>query len=273
MTIRRLLRAAGGLLLAAASLLTQAAEPGADRTLAGDAACTRCHDQSESRPVLSVYRTPHGAKADGRTPGCQTCHGASSAHIRNEADQDPRPATDISFTRGGSSPAQQARACLGCHKGGQRGHWDGSAHQGADLPCSACHTVHAPHDRVLSRNTQGEVCFACHKSERAQTHRVSTHALGAGKMGCADCHNPHGSNSAPLLKVRCPLLCQGCHSGDHAAQVNSAANLSGGGITTARGALPLAGAAPRAQLGGRSCQACHMQTQGSSHPAGAKLLR
>ena len=318
MTIQRLLRAAGGLLLAAASFFAQAAEP-ADRTLAGDAACTRCHDQSESKPVLSVYRTPHGAKADGRTPGCQTCHGASTAHIRNEKDQDPRPATDISFSRGGSSAAQQSQACIGCHKGGQRGHWDGSAHQGADVPCAACHTVHAPHDRVLSRNTQGEVCFACHKSERAQTHRVSTHALGAGKMACADCHNPHGStgpklmkkgtvnetctschaekrgpflwehepvteacthchtphgsNNTPLLKVRTPVLCQGCHSGDHAAQVNSAANLQGGGITTARGAQPLAGAAARAQLGGRNCQACHMQTHGSNHPAGAKLLR
>lgn len=314
--MRCLLRVAGLLLPALFALHVQAAEP--DRSLAGDAACTRCHDQSESKPVLAVYRTPHGAKADGRTPGCQTCHGASTAHIRNEKDQDPRPATDVPFGRGAGAVAQ-TQACIGCHKGGQRGHWEGSAHQNADVPCAACHTVHAPRDQVLVRATQPQVCFTCHQSERAQTHRVSTHPLAAGKMGCADCHNPHGSsgpklmkkgtvsetcsschadkrgpflwehepvteactnchtphgsNSAPLLKVRTPQLCQSCHSGDHAAQVNSAANLQAGAITTARGAFPLAQAAPRAQLGGRNCQACHMQTHGSNHPAGAKLLR
>ena len=55
--------------------------------------------------------------------------------------------------------------------------------------------------------------------------------------------------------------------------MNSAANLQRGGITTANGANPLANAAARAQLGGRNCQACHFQTHGSNHPAGAKLLR
>ena len=171
----------------------------------------------------------------------------------------------------------------------------------------------------MNKATQQEACFSCHKSERAQTHRISTHPLAAGLMGCSDCHNPHGStgpalmrkasvnetcwqchadkrgpflwehepvtescanchtphgsNTAPLLKARLPFLCQACHSGDHGAQVNSGANLQRGAVTTAGGALPLANAAARAQLGGRACQACHFQTHGSNHPAGAKLLR
>jgi len=90
---------------------------------------------------------------------------------------------------------------------------------------------------------------------------------------CSNCHTPHGSNNTPLLKARTPYLCQSCHSGDHAAQVNSGANLQSGGVTTANGAFPLANAAARAQLGGRNCQACHFQTHGSNHPAGAKFLR
>ena len=47
--------------------------------------------------------------------------------------------------------------------------------------------------RVLNKVTQPEVCFACHKTQRAQIHQISTHPILAGKMACSDCHNPHGS--------------------------------------------------------------------------------
>jgi DmsE family decaheme c-type cytochrome len=231
-----------------------------------------------------------------------------------------RPPVDIAYNaRHGSAHAIETQTCLACHQNGQRSHWQGSAHETAAVPCASCHAVHVRQDRVMSKAAQPEVCFACHKSERAQTHRVSTHPVAAGKMTCSDCHNPHGStgpalmkkasvnetcwschadkrgpflwehepvteactschtphgsNNAPLLKTRMPYLCQSCHTGDHAAQVNSGANLQAGALTTALGALPLASAPGRAQMAGRSCQACHFQTHGSNHPAGAKLTR
>jgi DmsE family decaheme c-type cytochrome len=291
----------------------------ADRTLEGDKVCTSCHDESENKPVLSIYKTRHGVKADARTPGCQSCHGASTAHVKNTTGASTRPAPDISFGTKGASAEQQQQACLTCHKSGQRLHWSSSQHDAAGLTCNSCHAVHTHQDRVLTKTQQQEVCFACHKSERAQTHRLSTHPLAAGKMSCSDCHNPHGSigpklmrkdsinetcaschaekrgpflwehepatescanchtphgsNNAPLLKARAPWLCQSCHSGDHGAQVNSGANLQNGGVTTANGTQPLAGAAVRAQMGGRACLNCHMQVHGSNHPAGAKFQR
>jgi DmsE family decaheme c-type cytochrome len=297
-----------------------ATELAADRTLAGDAVCTRCHDQGEAKPVLSIYQTRHGVKADSRTPGCQNCHGPSVAHVKNEGGAEPRAAVDTSFGSKVATPiAAQGKVCLSCHNNSQRAHWSGSQHQSSGTTCSNCHSVHVKQDPVMAKSTQGEVCFACHKSERAQTHRISTHPLADGKMACSDCHNPHGStgpslmrkgtvtetcaschaekrgpflwehepvseactnchtphgsNITPLLKARAPWLCQSCHSGDHAAQVNSAANLQSGGVTTANGNLPLASAPARAQLAGKACQACHFQTHGSNHPAGAKLLR
>jgi DmsE family decaheme c-type cytochrome len=295
-------------------------DPTADRSLAGDAVCTRCHDQGDAKPVLSIYQTRHGVKADTRTPGCLSCHGPSVAHVKNEAGLDTRPAVDISFGTGvTTSRAIQVETCLACHRNGQRGHWDGSQHEAAGVACSTCHAVHVAKDRLFSRATQSEVCFACHKSERAQTHRISSHPLAAGKMACSDCHNPHGStgptlmrggsvnetcvschaekrgpflwehvpvteactnchtphgsNISPLLKQRTPFLCQSCHSGDHAGQINSAANLSSGAVTTVNGTAPLANSPGRAQLAGRNCQNCHMLTHGSNHPAGAKLTR
>src|SRR5882757_10988931 len=99
----------------------------ADRSLKGDAACTRCHDETESNPILSIYKTPHGVKADARTPGCQSCHGASEAHIKNAQGSSTRPLVDINFGARSETPVEaQAGTCLGCHKSGLRMHWAGS---------------------------------------------------------------------------------------------------------------------------------------------------
>jgi len=302
------------------------APPSTTERLKQDAVCTRCHDESETKPVLSIYQSKHGNRADAGAPRCTSCHGTSAQHVQGGkgAGSASRPATDVRFKAKGavytpSEVAEQAGACLACHKDGKRTHWDGSQHQSRDVACSSCHSLHKPHDPVMNRSSQQEVCFGCHKTQRAQTHRVSTHPLADGKMGCSDCHNPHGStgpkllaknsvnetcytchaerrgpflwehgpvtddcsnchtphgsNNAPLLKARAPWLCQECHSGDHAAQVNSGANLQGGKLTTANGNNPLANAASRAQMAGRACLSCHVLVHGSNHPAGAKFQR
>jgi DmsE family decaheme c-type cytochrome len=289
-----------------------------------DAVCTRCHDETESKPILALYQTRHGVRGDARTPGCTSCHGASEKHVKGDPNQKGRAQPDVVFSGKNSgyeaSPAHdQAGACLTCHKGGKRQHWEGSEHQNQDMGCPACHKVHAVKDPVLSKATQPEVCETCHKEQRAQLHRLSVHPVEAGKMSCSDCHNPHGSTTQKmlvknsvnetcytchaekrgpflwehgpvtddctnchtphgstqpaLLKARAPYLCQECHSGDHGNQVNSAANLSGGAVTTANGNNPLANAAARAQVAGRGCLNCHVLVHGSNHPAGSKFQR
>jgi predicted CXXCH cytochrome family protein len=88
-----------------------------------------------------------------------------------------------------------------------------------------------------------------------------------------NCHTPHGSTNPTLLKSRVPFLCQDCHSGDHAAAINSGANLQNGNVTTINGALPLANTAARIQSTGRACLQCHVLIHGSNHPAGSKFQR
>ncbi len=52
-----------------------------DLVLKGDAQCTRCHDAGDDYPVLAIGKTRHGTTADGRTPTCTSCHGASETHV------------------------------------------------------------------------------------------------------------------------------------------------------------------------------------------------
>ena len=217
-----------------------ASAPRPDMVLKGDAVCTRCHDESEPYPVLSIAKTRHGTVADGRVPTCTSCHGESKSHVENlrkEGEKD-RPKPDRTFEgplRGLGSArgvayvppttfppavgqrstvpvAERNAPCLTCHQGGTRVHWQGSVHETRDVACTSCHQLHVQHDRVRDRLTQSDVCFMCHKEQRAQINRMSRHPILEGKVGCSDCHNPHGTAGVKLL-VRDSVVdtCYTCH--------------------------------------------------------------
>src|SRR5512142_3558268 len=115
--------AASSLLFGAvAADVAAATDATAGAALSRDALCTACHDQSWPQPVLSVYQTPHGNRADARAPSCQSCHGESEAHRNDPAGAHP----DMVFAIASKnvSPAdQRSGVCLGCHQAGLRMHW------------------------------------------------------------------------------------------------------------------------------------------------------
>jgi len=212
------------------------AAPAKDIVLKGDAVCTRCHDESEAYPVLSIGKTRHGTVADSRTPTCSSCHGDSRNHAENnrKPGDSVRPKPDRTFSgpllaapaadrvdryfgqagKRTGTPAEERNApCLGCHEGGKRTHWSGSAHESRDVACTSCHQMHTQRDKVRDRTTQPEVCFACHKEQRVQVARVSHHPVKEGKVACSDCHNPHGTAGVKLL-VRDSVVdtCYTCHA-------------------------------------------------------------
>jgi DmsE family decaheme c-type cytochrome len=200
-----------------------------DVVLRGDAACTRCHDEDQAYPVLRIGKTRHGVTADKRTPTCTSCHGESIEHALKKKDPN-RPRPDITYSdmrtavpgeeraknslRYPPSPAAQRNAtCLACHQGSKRMFWDSSTHANRDVACSNCHQVHTAHDRVRDKQTQTELCFSCHKQQRAQMHRPSHHPVPEGLMGCSDCHNPHGSaGTKQLAKDSVNETCYQCHT-------------------------------------------------------------
>lgn len=197
-----------------------------DLILRGDAKCTTCHDENDDPnpskidqrhpSVLAMAATKHGVKADGRTPTCTSCHGDSEKHIKSAGSGGKgKPVMpDVTYRSNTENTAsERAGRCLTCHEGDKRTHWAGSQHESRDIACTNCHNMHTKNDKVMSKQTQAEVCFACHKTERALTHRMSTHPLDAGKMSCSDCHNPHGSNG-PKLMVKTTIVetCLTCHT-------------------------------------------------------------
>jgi DmsE family decaheme c-type cytochrome len=197
-------------------------EPAAakDIVLKGDAKCTGCHDESDVRKptmldlhpqVLTIGKSRHGTVADGRTPSCTDCHGPSEDHLNYKGSAKP-PKPDVVFGRLTQTPAETRSAkCLACHQGGNRMGWQSSTHSSRDLACTSCHQIHTGHDRVRDKVTQTEICFGCHKEQRAQMSRDSHHPVPEGKMGCSSCHNVHGDNPKQLIKGSTNETCYTCH--------------------------------------------------------------
>ena len=182
-----------------------------------DSTCVTCHESTGT--VMAIYQTRHGNKADSRTPGCQSCHGESAAHIEDQ--KNPPDVVFAAKSKKRSAASARNASCLSCHDSAvmPRANWLGSQHETRGIGCSDCHTVHAASQKVLAKATQAEVCYTCHKAQRAQARRISSHPLAAtgvatsAAMTCSSCHNPHGSNGPSLLKkTSVNDTCYTCHA-------------------------------------------------------------
>jgi DmsE family decaheme c-type cytochrome len=273
--------------------------------------CTKCHDETEKYPVLSIFKSKHAVMADTRTPfadqACVTCHGRSEEHLEKPAEGEPRAPADIGFGRRAATPAlEQDTVCLRCHEGGRRMYWRGSAHEFQGVACASCHTVHTGQDPVLATAMQPEACFACHTDQRAQILRPSSHPIREGKVACSDCHDPHGSTGPKLLtkgtvnetcytchaEKRGPFLwehapvredctlCHTPHGSVHAPLLKNRGpwlcqqcHLAQFHPSTAYSGTGLPGGAPAQQLLAKNCMNCHSQVHGSNHPSGVRKTR
>jgi DmsE family decaheme c-type cytochrome len=171
------------------------------------AVCLGCHEEHQQQ----MARSAHSVAADARTPTCVSCHGASEKHAGDPAEVKP----DRHFKgKAALSAADASASCLNCHeKDARRALWATSAHPAADVGCTSCHKVHVNSDRALAKRTQADVCYACHKEQRAHANRPSRHPVAEGKMTCSDCHSVHGSAGPKLVKRDSTNdTCYACHA-------------------------------------------------------------
>jgi DmsE family decaheme c-type cytochrome len=274
-----------------------------------------CHDPDSDTATFttaSVFKSKHGRRADAHSPfgpggmQCEACHGPGANHSIKDSKKIPT----INSQKANSfmTPAQRNEACLACHKGSARNAWHSGAHGQADLACASCHQIHTGSDKVMAKATEAEVCFKCHKQQRAELNKASAHPVRQGRMACSDCHNPHGSNAVamlnqptlnqtcfnchaekrgPVLWEHAPVaedcaLCHKSHGSVRAGLLTKAAPLLCQDCHTVAGhpsvprtasGLPGGGSGGAIFITAGSCLNCHTQVHGSNHPAGAKLMR
>lgn len=274
----------------------------------GAKSCLECHDET---PTTLILNTPHAQSADSRTPfashDCETCHGPSPEHMRKVEGEKIPPLPAITFGKNSKTPVdEQNGVCLTCHEGDMRMNWEGSQHHVSDTPCASCHDVHALKDPVLVKKEQPEVCYQCHKSQQADSHKRSRHPIKEGKVSCSDCHNPHGTANPKLLKQasvndtcyschaekRGPFLwehapvqddCTNCHTPHGATQPRllkvrapflcqqcHSEQYHPSTLYSGTGVAPL-GAGER--IVGKQCMNCHTTIHGSNHPSGSRFTR
>src|SRR5512139_1240086 len=154
--------------------------------------CLGCHDENWAYPIFPIFKTKHANRADKRTPfaglQCEACHGPGGNHAEN-----PSKDNINSLKAGSFVPVDQRnKVCLSCHEGNTRMAWHGSKHQNNGVACTSCHKLHAERDPVLAKATQAEACYQCHKPQRADFFKASSHPVRQGRMTCSECHSAHG---------------------------------------------------------------------------------
>jgi DmsE family decaheme c-type cytochrome len=312
-SIAVLLLVFSGLALAAEPKAEKEAPPepglGTQYTEEGADTCLGCHDENWRYPIFEIFKTKHANRADKRTPfaglQCEACHGPGAKHVEGGGDKNAiNNFKDDSFL----TVKQRDKFCLACHEGEARIGWHGSTHAANNVACTSCHRIHAAHDPVREKEEQAQVCYRCHRGQRAEFNRPSAHPVRFGRIACSDCHQPHGSNTEAMLakptvnqtcytchaEKRGPFLwehapvaenCTLCHRAHGATrpallvktppllcqQCHSVAGHPAAAYTGA--ALPGAGGAGAGFVLAGSCTNCHSQVHGSNHPSGVKLMR
>ncbi|MBI3186240.1 MAG: DmsE family decaheme c-type cytochrome [Gammaproteobacteria bacterium] len=289
--------------------------------------CIKCHDEEEEYPVFDIFKTKHGQQGDKRSPfaslQCEACHGpgaeakefmeeefAQGGHIGKVPPGKKRPPILNFGSKSDESVEKQNNMCLACHKGNTHIGWKNSAHENGSIACANCHTVHAAHDPVMVKATQSDVCYKCHKKERADFLKPSSHPVRTGLMTCTECHKPHGTSGAdkvlakptvnqtcftchadkrgPFLWEHAPVsedctLCHNPHGSIHGSLLKKDPPLlcqqchaPGGHPAVALTGSSLIGGgnpASSAFLLSGGCTNCHSQVHGSNHPSGVRQMR
>jgi len=277
-------------------------------TTVGSEACKDCH-QKEYAQYLT---TSHGrAQTDGanlpEAMGCETCHGAGSAHVN--AGGDPKDPGFATIQDPSKLVAAKANAiCLGCHKAGEQFYWEHSAHARENMACITCHSIHGAkdgvHGKLLKAENTTAQCLSCHKGNHLAMGKSAHMPIGGNGLSCADCHNPHGSAGPKQIRaLSTNELCLNCHADkrgpflwEHAPVRENCLNCHdahGSNYTRMLVSRPpfLCNRCHDASrhpsqlrdltdlntgavtLMNRSCLNCHSMIHGSNHPSGKTFVR
>jgi DmsE family decaheme c-type cytochrome len=167
--------------------------------------CQGCHEKALGPSFL---HTQHGKLNES----CANCHENVGEHAKAQLNGDKAgPVPSVKAVK-----ATQLNAkCLTCHEKANQANYVSSMHSRRNVACTSCHGIHTfkSAKAQLKNANDSELCFTCHKSERAKSMRTSHHPVREGKMGCASCHNPHDGGTPKMIKAdSINDLCYSCHT-------------------------------------------------------------
>jgi DmsE family decaheme c-type cytochrome len=167
--------------------------------------CESCHDKAFS----PAFKKSAHAKAD---QSCASCHNNVAEHFKAQSAGDEKgPVPSVKKVKA----ADMNATCLTCHETENQASYMSGTHARRNVSCVSCHSVHAPKSMAgqLKTKRDTELCFSCHKTERAKSLRPSRHPVREGKMGCSSCHNPHEGTTPKMIKAESVTeLCYQCHT-------------------------------------------------------------
>lgn len=167
--------------------------------------CQSCHE-----PALgpAFAHTKHA----GLDQSCVNCHQNVAEHAKAQmAGEANGPVPSLKNL----TAVEVNATCLTCHEKRNQANYLGSMHARRNVACTSCHSIHSPKSVAaqLKAKADSELCYTCHKSERAKAQRASHHPVREGKMGCSSCHNPHDGSQPKMLKAdSVNELCYTCHA-------------------------------------------------------------
>ena len=176
----------------------------------GSDTCKTCHEEKfkgfETSPhwmTTQESSMTHGAR------GCESCHGPGSAHVEGGGDKSKI------FTFKGAKSEEITKTCMTCHesKVAQRDFMR-SVHNENGVACTSCHSVHNSKLEYLLVSKQPELCYSCHREQRADFQKTFRHRVNEGLIKCTDCHNAHGTLRDRQVQAspNQDLICTKCHA-------------------------------------------------------------
>jgi DmsE family decaheme c-type cytochrome len=282
---------------------------------AGTATCLTCHEDRGA----ALTQGPHSHAFRAGTPtaptGCQACHGETKAALGCEACHGPgKDHADAGGDKtkirsfAALSPREASETCASCHFRQKHTFWAGSQHDGRNVGCTTCHSIHAASGaKQLKVASEVELCATCHRSIVNKQMKFAHMPVREGQITCSSCHNVHGSANVKLLNAGGSVteFCVSCHAEkrgptlwEHAPVTENCATChdphgsnnermlvakepflcqrchvtSRHPPTVYEGYL-LTNSTNGNKIYGRSCVICHQQIHGSNAPSGKAFLR
>jgi DmsE family decaheme c-type cytochrome len=244
------------------------ADPTSGSTYVGADTCKGCHeDHFQSIEASPHYRTNLPKIRGEEVHGCESCHGAGSAHVAGGGDK-----TKI-FTFKGVRPEAITERCMACHEANpEQRDFMRSTHNENGITCLSCHSVH--HSKLENQLVQKQtpLCFSCHVEQKADFQKPFHHRVEEGLIQCNDCHNPHGAVRDRQLRSTPDqdMVCFKCHSDKRGPFVYEHEPIKGEGCQTCHTAH--GSPYPRMLITARInslCLQCHVTIPTGPHPQNA----